>query len=375
MWNDNRGAALAMVLLVLAVGMVIGGVILFLGTHETKMTNATESLTRAYYVARSGADAMGEYLINNPDKTSTVLNHGSAPVSIGGGESTITHITPVTEGSVQTVHIVAEGVVPGGYSRTATLVLEHFSKDSIFQYGLFSEENLQGEKIGTVDTTDSSDFPMGSNGTISSNANYPEGDYVKMEYQNKDYVEPTFPGEEDPITHAVEVPLPGTQPNIGGNGDDIINQNAVYNKIDKNGGSLTFDVSGGDLHVVVSSLSLKCPVAIIGAETVYLYIKNGSGSPDANFQTPINVGGNAEQFMVLLEEDSTMYLKANLMSYFYVYGPHASVELGSSDSTVTGSIIAGTFLANGKPDIIYKPLTGTGNVPGVNGYLRARWED
>lgn len=375
MLNNNRGAALAMVILVLAVGMVLGGVVLFLGTHETQMTYATENLTRAYYVARSGADAMGEYIINNPEDISVLMDQSSDPASIGDGEATITDMEAFTEDSVDKIRIVAEGVVPGGYTRTATLVLKHFNGSSLFEYGLFSEENLNATKIDDVDTTDGSDFLLGSNGTIDTNNNYPDGDYVAMQYQNMDYPEPTFPGDPNPITGVIDVPLPPTEPDIEGNGDDNINADAVYSRIYKNGGSLTFHAPGNqDLYVVVSEIDLNCDVIVNGTGTVHLYIRNGSESPDGNFMTPINIGANAEQFRIYLEADAELNLQANLTSYCYIYGPGAEIQL-AAQSSVTGAIIAESYTSPGKPDITFEPLTDDDEDDAVNGYKRDRWED
>lgn len=67
---SNRGMALPLVLVVLVVLMVLSTAILSMSTTDTLISTNDSRMAQAYYYAHSGADAVGTYIVENPDHLS-----------------------------------------------------------------------------------------------------------------------------------------------------------------------------------------------------------------------------------------------------------------------------------------------------------------
>jgi len=74
LYKNERGTALPMVLVVMIVLSLLGTALWQYSTADTMQVTADEKKMQAYYLARAGAEATAQYIRNNPDSASTLIN-------------------------------------------------------------------------------------------------------------------------------------------------------------------------------------------------------------------------------------------------------------------------------------------------------------
>lgn len=113
---DNKGSALvSLVMLIALLGVLINS-ILFMVASENQQAVLSEGKKRAYYLARSGADAMASYIINHPEEASEIVAGGiSNPTSIDSSEDYFVVAANTIPGSMDLM-ITAEGYAKQGNS-------------------------------------------------------------------------------------------------------------------------------------------------------------------------------------------------------------------------------------------------------------------
>lgn len=85
--KNEKGATLPLVLMVMVVLMILGTILLFLSVTEARQVAREEKNMQAYYIARSGADAIAKHIINNKDEATNLINAPeSNPVYLVNGE-------------------------------------------------------------------------------------------------------------------------------------------------------------------------------------------------------------------------------------------------------------------------------------------------
>jgi Tfp pilus assembly protein PilX len=75
MVKNSKGYALVSVLVLMLVMSLVGAVLLNASLSDTKLTAAQIKNKQAYYAARSGADAMASYIIQNPSKIQELITN------------------------------------------------------------------------------------------------------------------------------------------------------------------------------------------------------------------------------------------------------------------------------------------------------------
>lgn len=88
--KNQNGSALPLVLVTMLVLSILGSTLLLLNTTETRQVAREEKRVQAYYIARSGAEAIAEYIIINPYEADELITEvSSTPTKLGKGEFTI----------------------------------------------------------------------------------------------------------------------------------------------------------------------------------------------------------------------------------------------------------------------------------------------
>jgi hypothetical protein len=75
MIKNSKGYALISVLIIMLVMSLVGAALLNTSLSDTKLTSAQIKSKQAYYAARSGADAMANYLIKNPSRIQDIITN------------------------------------------------------------------------------------------------------------------------------------------------------------------------------------------------------------------------------------------------------------------------------------------------------------
>lgn len=160
--KNESGSALAMTLIVMLVLSILGTVMLNMSLAENKFANHNEDKIQAYYIARSGAQSIAEYMVqdNNDDATDIVGYSSSSNNQIGGGEFTIDVQEDPTDSDI--VNIVSTGI----YNGTTQTVKINLTKTSegiggIFDHAIVAKNNVSvasnGNKVdiqGTIASID-----------------------------------------------------------------------------------------------------------------------------------------------------------------------------------------------------------------------------
>ncbi len=151
--RNEKGIALATVLLFIIVLLLLGFALTIMSTYDHQQALRLERQAKAYYIARSGADALGSYIINNPDNLTAqeMSDYVDAVVAAGVSDS-----TAVGEGSFSlavtrdldenTVEVTSTGIVQG-ISATATYSIafdEGTSGGPILDMAVFSTKERAG---------------------------------------------------------------------------------------------------------------------------------------------------------------------------------------------------------------------------------------
>lgn len=160
--NDNA-SALAMTLIVMLVLTILGTVILNISIAENKFANRNEDKLQAYYIARSGAQSVAEYMVkDNKNDASNMIGYVSNENSqIGGGSFSVSVMQDPSD--LNSIDIISTGTYKD-ITQTAKIVVTKTSIGigSLFDHAIVAQNNISisnnsGEKteiIGTVATID-----------------------------------------------------------------------------------------------------------------------------------------------------------------------------------------------------------------------------
>lgn len=88
--KNQNGSALPLVLVIVLILGILGTTLLFLNSTEAQQIIREEKRAQAYYIAKSGAEAMAEYIINYPEEVDNLTTEvSSIPTNLGKGEFTV----------------------------------------------------------------------------------------------------------------------------------------------------------------------------------------------------------------------------------------------------------------------------------------------
>jgi Tfp pilus assembly protein PilX len=344
--GNDKGMALVVVLVLMAVVLILGTTVLSVSLSETKSSVYQQKQIQAQSLARSGVDIAAEYVIAHPDAVPL-----SIPMTaIGSG-----HFEATLQKNADTVMIRSVGTYDGVQDVVAVKMelVDYMSTfTGVKQTGSHSELNLGALGITTsVPLLVEANVPHVSDITFGNSQNMTN------------------------ITAAVNnTPLPSVKlPSTIGfatlSGNTISqNTNDVFVDI-KNKETLVFDTGGNDLIVVLNSVNIKGSIEVIGGGNVHLYLKSPS-----LFQTPhvVTANGKSNLFIYLMA-GADLDIRAHCDLSAYIYGPDAQV-LVQAHSNIVGSIVAETITKNGvngpAGSFAYKPLTENPDYSGILSYQK-----
>lgn len=320
--NNEKGMAVPLVIIIMVVFMLLGTAMIGFSKTEALQVARDEKRMQAHYVARSGADATASWLIENYFDTSEL----DLPLSGSGSFETGSFNIDMDKLDSGLVKIVSEGIV-GDVKDTVTLTL---SQQGLFDNAIFGTAfvTLKGEVTVEGD--------IESNGVIT---------YIGGAY--------TVDGDTKPWSDSYYPPVvfPSNNSNVilnvkNGDVDQIISSTNL-DKIDCKG-TLEF-ILDGNMEVVVNEIDLKGCLIIKGNGNLVLYVKDfiigGSGEV-------INEIGSPASFLVLLPPNGEINFGGTPNFEGVVYGPDSTASF-SGNTRYFGSIIAGSVVNNGTPDVVY----------------------
>jgi len=130
--SDEQGVALIMVLIIMFIFIIFSTSLLARWSYDANRAKIEGKLLQAFYIARSGADALGTYIETNPDKTRVdalvtdgTSGHTSSSVSLGNGSYNGSYTLQVTRptDNPSLIKIISSSTVDN-FHQSVTLVLQ-----------------------------------------------------------------------------------------------------------------------------------------------------------------------------------------------------------------------------------------------------------
>lgn len=321
MGDREKGSVLVLVMVSVVALFVLGTVLAGTGSTEIRETARQEYKMQAYYLARSGAEAVACCIIKEPEKAEEITGQGfSDQVGLGRG----TFEVKVEQQGEQELLITSVGNCDRMKETvTLTLVKTNVSVDVLFDRVIFSNSDLDISHTNAHAYGD-----VESRGAI---IGAPEEGFEVFPYSDRIYPSPTFPEDIASTTNQIQV----------GNGQNLYIDDDCYLKaIDvEPGGTLTVFTGGHDVRVVAETVYLKGNLVVEGGGRLLLFVYN-----HAELQTPH--ASTAGSLIVFMHDNSTATLIANAEFSGYIYGPKATVILQSKQTKVYGAIIADRVVKN-----------------------------
>lgn len=343
--EKNEGVALIAVIVVMAVMIILGTALLNISLSENKQVIYQQKNSQAYYMARSGADAMASYIIKNPSEVQNIIGKTSSSPGIGTIGANSFQVKVMSGASASDVLIKSTGIVNGAPSVNVSLTLKSIiSPSPLLDYSIFTSAGLTtpknitgnvGSNSGTVDVSASGSYS--GNVTLGPNATTT---YTKS------------------VTHITD---PVTFPPIN---DSLFTEQYV-------GNSTINLTSGVNKYMWVNDLS---GLTVNGNAELHLLVKN---SFNLNGKSSIVSQGSAKIF-IYYQKNDTIAFKGTPSINAVIYAPNATVDCnGGGNGTFKGSIIALSFIG-GNSNASSFDYDSTLNVPdlAVNGaqtYSRISW--
>jgi len=330
-----KGYALLIVIIVIAVMLILGTALLSISLSENKQVIYQEKNNQAYYMARSGADAIASYIIKNPDRVQEIINKTSSSPGTGAIGTNSFQVKVMNGIYAGDVLIKSTGIVSGASSNNVSLTLTQttskFSNSTVFSS---DAPDLGGSTINGNLTTSASSIskPNQVTGKITYNStiSLPPADLTK--FPNK-YNSSYTLKDGDKIYE-----------NIDTLNDSIINNIKSSINIDSNPKAIA------ELHLYVNTTLDLTNVSPPPGVAVFIYYNGTQKAP----------GGNGKFDMK--------------QCLFYL--PNTSFDInGGGNGTYYGTIIANKCNfpnSNGKftPDSI---VNSSDMVGGAVGYVRGIW--
>ncbi|RCX13794.1 hypothetical protein DFR58_11623 [Anaerobacterium chartisolvens] len=342
--SSQRGSAMIVTLMVVMVLTFLGTTLWFYSVNDVMRADRQVKRTQAYYIARSGCEAVSDYIIKTRD-TSMVE---------GEGEDRQSDSIPLEKGSFSVrvreepsgeVVITSTGTVDDVSDRAILTLVKKLEVRSAFKNALFAKEDLYfREKVDIL-------------GDIETNANIYYGN--EFDYDGFDESYDAMAGSTATFTSRLE--FPNSSSNLDytiKEGDRYIISASEGEKEFKwltveEGGILEIDLSEGDVNISVSAiLTVDGRIVITGDPTgrkVNLFVQNlfatGNINCKADDEEDDDYEDVAPNHLILYIDRGKLQPSGDgssgkKMSFKgCIYGPEASILLKSIEY-FEGSMIA-----------------------------------
>ena len=333
--RNNKGSALILVILIMMVLTILGTSFLFISVSENKFVQMQERKMKAYYVARSGADALAQYIILNPLRTEELVNMtdvASSDFATGDIEDIGSFEIDVVDQSNNNtiIKLASEGNVMGTV-QAANVYLYMMTSSLVFDKAIYTNSDLD---ISNMKVTGD----ISSKGKITYKAGDSNNSYhgIAYPFTTRILPEPVFPNP----TLVSNVPIKIED------GELSINDSSTYDEITvtKNG-TMSINAYNKVVKVVIDKLTIDESLSINTPDNgrVELYINELITITNKGV---INNSGYSSNLFIYLKKDSLLDMQAGKVLNGYIYGPYATVYVQSEWSVINGAVISNIVLKN-----------------------------
>ncbi len=417
--RNERGGALPIVLIILVVFSIYGVSLLSISVADSKHANFQEDRTQAYYLARSGAEALSSYIVNNLENLTqeereafidSIDNKTSSPTKLNPADGGYFEVRLVKSEAELTIY--ATGVIEDSNIReTVTLkllreVIPGETPDPIPTFDMAFFATASGTQSNPAIKMSGSTTIKGSVGTNTTGdrsiqlawSNYmrdgvlyigPDADPNSV-VQGPQKLTTHIPSGVQSLAEVREYPMPvfpefptGLPPRgdlrtvwIEGEFYPIYND-GYYNEIAGiEGRTITIDLGGGDRIIRVKNLNISqgfVKLQNIGENGRLIFYVEDSFTMGGS--STINQGGSIDRVMIYYAGSATVNLGDNTRHVGNIFVKDAPINIANSGGII-GNIISGGSNINvsGNADantrILYAPnahidISGSGKIKGA----------
>lgn len=361
--KSKRGAALITVVIVFAVLMVMGFAVLAMSLVEAKQVVFQENQMKAYYAARSGADAVAAYLIENPSELDAfILKTKTGPATGAIGEREFEVYVTGTEHE-----FIIESIAYYNSVEESKVYLT-MKEYNLMDAAIFADKILYTGKNVNINGNIGTNNPgilFGNkliNGNITLGPDATAADITEAESSVVDgkvvnvLTSPIIYPEINDNLFTVSLPNNTTSIDTRNASTQLID-GKLYRKINAIdiGGNSVFSVSGGgDVHILVTDR-----INVSGTATIRTY--------------------DNTRLFVYYDNADTIVFNGTVGSMITLYAPNATINFnGGGHGSHIGSFICKTFQGPNSNNCTITQGNGTMAdlaLEGAAGYIRAVWSD
>lgn len=356
--RSQKGAALPVALMVLLVLSLLGTALWQYSTADAVQVARAENEMRAYYLARSGADATAAWMVNPVNDGGRLIGSTSAPKEFGGGTLVVdVYRNPDARSEIiiRSVATVNEVQVTAGLTLQEITGARPIFGSAVFVATSITLEN-EARVYGDVEIRPEGTVVIKNQGSIT-------GQIFRIDRT------PALPPFPDDLPRKGDVEVR--------NRTVVINAPGHYNEIEVEGnGELIFDTGtgGGDLRVRVGELEIKNQgrLTVRGNSRLLLYVDEFEGLNNS----AINEAGDPSRLIMFVSRD--VELKNATCFYGAIYAPGVDMEMKNTAS-INGAVVAKSIELKNKARLTYGEIDETGlpiteDGPLVTGYQRGYWQ-
>lgn len=338
--KDQKGMTMILTLIVIFVFTILGVALWQYSSSNTLQVQKAYKQRQAYYIARSGIEALSSHILKSPNTVALknsldlVMNTTSSPISIGEG------FCRVTMNRIDNViNLKAVGTIDGESAVAELEIKEKVTTgfpSPVFKNVIFSDDSIALN--GTVDVIGGT---LEATGGVKING---VTDPTSIENSVKNYPKIIYPSN-----------LSLTVQNVPNGNTLLIDSNSLYKSITvEEDGILKFQLNGGDLKVVIDSLTVRGEVILNGTGRLLLYVKNLEtlGNGEINL---VNESQPITSFMVLMPDNGVFKVKR---FRGLLYGPGSSITLLENGS-FRGALVGGKVVNSHNTTIYYNDSAAT----------------
>ena len=348
--KSEKGMAMPLVLIVMIVLALLGTAIWQYSVFEIRQAQYFENKTRAYYVARSGAESVARYIMRSPSELDAILGNNDENLSLPFVLDS-EYIGEAGEVEVEVkrmenyIYEITGIGTSNGVQQTVTLVLESrpvFGGASVIVTG---DGNVDFDKGMTVTGS------IVAGGSVSVPDNFDETQYSIT--PNYDFSGISFPAVDMPSEDTYTIQVNNLQ--LNNNDTYSVPSGAVVNFTGttrvNNGGELIIQTAGTTQNnptiLIFEFLNMQGGSIILeGNGYADIYIRPGSKSH--RIQTSNTSFPEDARLNVYLGEGCELYISANAPFEGLIYGPYDTQVALQAGASINGAIITESLTGIGK---------------------------
>ena len=376
--KGEQGSALLLTIIVLVVLLFLAGSLGLLAMVEGRMAQKEEASMQAFYLARSGADAVAEHIINNPVGLSEeLLNVESNPVYLDDRDSAYFTVCLTRNDDASTITVQSTGVV-GEQRAGVALSLEGISVIPSFDHAivglgqgsslnpsitLSGNSKIYGDMA--TNSTEAGSVKMSGNttlkgGTLLVGPDAEDPDNVVNASGNSTYTVGTlestinYPNIAFPVFPSLP---PGEMTKTKEDKNPVIDQDGKYAVIETKD-TLIIDVGQGVRTIVVDTLALAGPLVMTNV------------GPNGRLDLFVNkITGD-----LILNQEGEAKDKPTALTLYYS-GTEAFKMTNPNKQKITGNIVIGYADVEVDNEAAEVDITGgylNGNLFTMGSYVKMR---